>query len=66
MSYSKSVKFQYYGIGLATGVLIACLVAGAMIAHSSAKTCSGDLQRGSNGSLYCVVNLGKIAEDDVN
>jgi prolipoprotein diacylglyceryltransferase len=64
MSYSNSVKVQYYGIGLATGVLIACLVAGLLIAHTSGKTCAGQLIRQSEG-LYCFSNLGQIQEDDV-
>jgi hypothetical protein len=37
MSYSNTVKMQYYGVGLATGFLMACLVAGALFINAGAQ-----------------------------
>jgi hypothetical protein len=51
MSYSKAVKLQYYGLGMATGFLMACLVAGAVFINAGADMALNTLYGGQTSSL---------------
>jgi hypothetical protein len=51
MSYSKAVKLQYYGLGMATGFLMACLVAGALFINAGADMALNTLYVPQSGNL---------------
>lgn len=63
MSYSNTVKLQYWTVGMCSAVLACALVFGWYLSTQAGK-CSGQLIRQPQG-LYCFTNLGNIQEDDV-
>lgn len=60
------MRNQSYGLGFATGFLLACLVAGFIIQHQSKPICD-DLVRypaDQSHQLVCERGLGNIPEDE--